>query len=381
MWQGGSVYAALVALTVIGCGAQVEPREPPAAPQGSDAIIEVTSQRVRSGSISQRVFAPGSLVARRVSHIGAEVPGRIEEIFVRSGERVEAGAPLFRIDPEPYEAALRRAEAGLDLAHSQREQLDADLERLKALHADGVGSESEVDRAGTALRVAMARERQAREAVAMGRLDLKRTSVVAPYAGSIAERLVDEGTTALVQPQTIVVVIHETTELEARADVAERQLSVVRVGDPALVHLEGLADPIPTTVATVSDTIDQATRTYRVRMRIPNPDHRLKAGVFARIEIQPQGKRDALLVSREAIRSEEAQTQVLVVRDRRAVAVPVRLGLVSDTEAEVLSGLELGTEVIVGRAAQELAAGMRVHVVDKDARAENEQHVAPKEPS
>ena len=81
---------------------------------------------------------------------------------------------------------------------------------------------------------------------------------------------------------------------------------------------------------------------------IPNPDHRLKAGVFARIEIQPQGKRDALLVSREAIRSEEAQTQVLVVRDRRAVAVPVRLGLVSDTEAEVLSGLEPGDVVSTG---------------------------------
>ncbi len=326
-------------------------------------VVEVTAEPVRSGSISQRVFAPASLVARRVSHIGAEVPGRIQEVLVSSGDRVEAGAPLFRIDPQPYEAALRAAEAGLDLARSQRTQISADLDRATALRLDGVGSQSELGHARTALAVASARERQAEETVAMARLDLKRTLVVAPYAGSIAQRLADEGTTALAQPQTIVLVIHETAELEARADVAERQLSVVRTGDSVWIHIDGRADPIRARVDSVSDTIDPATRTYRVRVRIANEEHRLKAGIFARVEIQPQAKQQAVLVSRSAIRSEAARTRVLVVKDGLAVAVPVQLGIVTDTDAEVLEGIEVGDQVIVGKAAQELAPGMRVRVV------------------
>jgi RND family efflux transporter MFP subunit len=325
-------------------------------------VIDVMVTPVREGAIGQQVFAPASLVARRASRIGAEVPGRIQEVFVRSGERVEKGAPLFQIDPEPYQAALRRAEAGLDLARSERKQISVDLDRRLALRSDGVGSQSELDHAKTALEIARARERQAQEALAMTRLDLKRTLVVAPYTGSIADRFADEGTTALAQPQTIVVTIKETAQLEARADVAERQLSIVRESDPALVHVEGLASPIETVVDSVADTIDPATRTYRVRMRIPNEDHRLRAGIFARVEIQPAPKEGVLLVPREAIRSEAARTRVLVVRDGQAVAMPVTLGLVSDDDAEILAGLEVGDPVIVGKAAQELAPGMRVRV-------------------
>jgi RND family efflux transporter MFP subunit len=353
-----------LATLALGCGAVIDLESPPEIQSATvDPVVDVVAVPVRSGPISQRVFAPASLVARRVSHIGAEVPGRIQEVFVRSGDRVEAGAPLFRIDREPYEAALRRAVAGLDLARSESKQIAADLERLTALRLDGVGSQSELDRGKTALLVGRARERQAKEAVAMARLDLKRTLVVAPYAGSIAQRRADEGTTALAQPQTIVGVIHETSKLEARADVAERQLSVIRAGDPTWVHVDGLPEPIRAEVASVSDTIDPATRTYRVRIWIPNADHRLKAGIFARVEIQPAIKQNVTLVSRDAIRSEAARTNVLVVRDGRAVAVPVRLGLFSDSDAEVLAGIEVGTPVIVGKAAQELAPGMRVRVV------------------
>jgi RND family efflux transporter MFP subunit len=350
---------------LLGCGAVLDSETTSeAGPANHPPIIDVRVEPVRRGSIGHRIFAPATLVARRISQIGAEVPGRIQEVYVRAGDRVETGDPLFRIDPRPYEAAFRRAEAGLDLFHSERLQIEADLARLTALRRDGIGSQSELDRAQTALDIAIARERQAREAVAMARLDLQRTLVSAPYAGSIAERLADEGTTALAQPQTIVAVIHETQELEARADVAERQLSVIRVGDPAVVHVEGLVRPIRTQVDSVADTIDPATRTYRVKMRVPNENHRLKSGSFARIEIQPAEKQDALLVSREAIRSEAARTRVLTVVDGRAVAVPVRLGLVSDSEAEILAGVEAGTPVIVGKAAQEIAPEMRVRIVE-----------------
>jgi cobalt-zinc-cadmium efflux system membrane fusion protein len=137
------------------------------------------------------------------------------------------------------------------------------------------------------------------------------------------------------------------------------------VGDPALLHVEGLPRPIQTEVSAVSDTIDRASRTYRVMMPVPNPEHRLKAGVFARVEIIPQAKSDVLLVPREAIRTEEGSPRVMIVRDGRAVALPVTVGIVSEDAAEVVHGLRVDGEVIVGGAGPDVAPGMRVRVVGR----------------
>jgi len=335
----------------------------PASAARTEPVVDVATHRVQHGSILQRVSAPGSLIARRESRIGAELQGRILHVAVSEGDRVEAGALLFQIDPEPWEVALRQAEAGLDLAQAERRQLDADLARARALHRQDVLAEQEIDRLVTSLAVARARERQAKETVALAHHRLERTVVHAPYAGSIAERLADEGTTALVQPQTIVVVLQETAELEAQAAIPESQLALVQVGDRVLIHVESLPKPIRTRVFSVSDSIDPATRTYLVKMRVPNRDHRLKAGVFAHVEIVPRPKSGVILVPREAIRSEDGRTRVLVVRDGRAVAVPVELGIVSEEEAEVLRGVDVNDEVVVGEAARTIAPGMRVRVV------------------
>jgi RND family efflux transporter MFP subunit len=360
-----SLAAAIVSSTLLlSCGDPQAAPPPSAASSesGSDPLVEVATTTVRRGSISHAISAPGTLVARRESRVGAEVRARIERVYVEEGDRVEAGEPLFQIDPSAYEMALRQANAGLDVAGAQRHQLEADLARARRLKRENVVAEQEIERLETSLQVAKAQQRQAEEAVALARHNLEQTVVRAPYAGSIAARLADEGTTALVQPQTIVVVLQETAELEARATIPESQLAMVRIGDEALVRVEGIPEPIRTEISAVSDTIDPATRTYLVKMPVPNPDYALKAGVFAHIEIFPKAKRDALLVPRLAVRTEDGRTRVLIVEDGRAVAAPVEIGIVSEEDAEVLSGLAEGDEVIVGKEAGIIAPGMKVRV-------------------
>ena len=360
----------LLAIPWLGCSPQGTPGPAASpAPQTAsqarpvDLVVDVTTARVRRGSILERVSAPGSLRARRESRIGAEVSGRIQQVFVNDGDRVAAGAPLFQIDRGPFEMALRQAEAVLDVARAERAQIEADLTRGNALRRSDIVAAEQLERMRTQVAVAKAHERQAAEGVALARHHLEQTLVHAPFGGSVAQRLVDEGTTALVQPQTIVIVLQETDVLEAEANIPESQLSVVRVGDAALVHVEGLPEPIQTEVSAVSDTIEPQARTYRVQMIVPNPEHALKAGVFARIDILPSAKRDVMLVPRAAVRTEEGVNRVMVVRDGRAEAVPIQLGVVSETEAELLSGLEADSEVIVGAAAREIAPGMSVRVV------------------
>ena len=94
-------------------GASADPAEP---------VIDVQTTNARRAPISRRISAPGALEARRESHVGTEVQGRILRVYVDEGDRVEAGAPLFDIDPEPYQMALRQAEARRDLASAERAQ-------------------------------------------------------------------------------------------------------------------------------------------------------------------------------------------------------------------------------------------------------------------
>jgi membrane fusion protein (multidrug efflux system) len=332
----------------------------PSGDPGAEPVVSVETVAVRRGSILRTLSAPGSLMARRESRIGPEVGGRIARIYVEEGERVTAGAPLFQIDPEPYDLALGQALARLDRTRAERAQIEADLARGRELRSREVLAQQEMDQLQTGLQVALAAEREADEAVAMARRNLEQTMVRAPYDASVVTRLEDEGTTALVRPQTIVVVLQETSALEAEAAIPEVYLFAVRVGDAALLHVEGLPQPLATRVSSVSDAIDPATRTYLVKMHVPNPERRLKAGGFARVDIVPEAKSDVLVVPSEAIRREEGQTRVLVVRDGRAVAVPVRIGIVGQEQVEILAGLEAGEQVVVGEAARTLGPGMRV---------------------
>ena len=337
-----------------------EPAIQPGAEASAEAAVEVVTARVRPGAVLQRISAPGNLAARRESRIGPEVGGRIVEILVAEGDRVAPGDALFRIDPLPYELALRQAIARQDRTRAERAQLEADLARGRQLRHSNVLAAQQLEELETRVAVAASAEREAGEAVALAQHNLDRTVVRAPYAASVVARLEDEGTTALVQPQTIVVVLHETSQLEARSAIPEVHYASVRVGDPALLHVEGLAQPIASEVASVVDAIDPATRTFLVTMRVGNEDHRLKAGVFARVEILPVAKGEALIVPREAVRREEGRSFVLVVREERAVATPVELGALSDEAVEVVHGLRVDDEVIVGEAARDLAPGMRV---------------------
>ncbi len=232
--------------------------------------------------------------------------------------------------------ALRQAEAGVDVARAQRSQTEADLARAQTLRRQAVMAQQEFDRLATGVTVAQAQERQATEALALARFNVGRTLVRAPYAGSVAKRLVDEGTTALVQPQTIVLVLQETGELEAEAAIPESQLALVQLGDQARLGVEGLAEPIAATVSAVSDTIDPATRTYLVKMRVPNADRRLKAGIFTLVEIVPQARTGVLVVPPDAIRTEDGRTRVLVVRDGARPPCRSRSGISAPDAVEVL---------------------------------------------
>ena len=351
----------LALLAHLGC--VEEPRGAEAAVRSSTAAeIEVTTAVVRAAEHATGLTVPGSLVARRESEIGAEVIGRIDEVFVDVGDRVEAGDPLFLIDPSSYEARVRGAEAAIARAIADRKQAELDVDRGRALRERATISQERLDHLETSLLKALAAEAEANAQLSLAVRDLERTRVTAPYAGTIKRRLADEGTTARVMPQTVVLVIQETGSLEAHARIPESHRQRIRAGEAAIVRLEEAFEPIHTTITAIADHVEPDSRTVLVRIDVPNEHHRFKAGAFVRVELQLQSPDGAVWVPHDAIRSQEGRHSVLRVQEGRAVEVPVELGRVSEQAAEVVSGLEPGDDIVVVPAASSVRPGAPVRI-------------------
>jgi RND family efflux transporter MFP subunit len=334
------------------------------APVGAQAPREVVqTTAVRSGEISAPVTATGSVMARRSTVIGPAVPGRILHIFVDVGDQVGMGAPLFQIDPGPYAIALREAEAGRELARAQAADARSEAERTRKLASKDIVASQKVEASITAAAVAEARVEQADARVASVRHDLQRLLVVAPYDGSVVERRAHEGTMATVTPNTHVITLQETGALEATLDVPEANPVPARVGDRARVWVEGIGEPFESRIRAVSDRIDPSSRTYEVRVPVSDPERRIKAGTFARAEIEPTPRTGAVLVEAAAVARQEGGAFAFRISGGVAQRVPLRIGVVGRHDVEVLAGLAPGDEVAVGDAVSRLSDGARVQTV------------------
>jgi HlyD family secretion protein len=320
----------------------------------------VETSRVRRGAVTAVVTASGSIVARRTTPLGPAVAGRLVRVDVDVGDEVAEGDPIFLIDAEPYRIGLEAAEAGLEVAVAQLKEAEDDAERIRKLAKKEMVSQQNYDRARTRAAVARAQVQQAKSQRSQAKNDLERTLVRAPYNASVVDRLADEGTMATVVPNTTVVVLQETSALEAVLDIPESSLALVRVGDRARLYVEGVAEPFESTVQVVSNRIDLATRTYEVRVPVTDPNRRLKGGAFVRGEVVPSKKESVLLVGRSALTTQDGRTFAFRVSEGRAERVPVRLGVVGAEEAEILHGLLEGDEVVVGSVVTRLADGMRL---------------------
>jgi RND family efflux transporter MFP subunit len=317
-------------------------------------------------ALTATVAASGTIEAKRLTEIGAEVPGTLAAVYVDVGQAVAPGAPLFRIDPGPYEMALAEARAGLALARAESANAAAEAERMARLVEQNAASLQRADQMRTQAEVAAARVVQGEARVARAERDLARTIVRAPYAGSVVERRAHEGALAGAAP---ILVLQESGALEAILDVPETTPIAVRVGHSVRLFAQGVSEPIATRVTRVSDRIDPATRTYEVRCAVADPSGAVKAGAYTRAEIEAAREAPQPVVPRSALVTRDGRSYVLRVEGGVAREVPVRVGIASEGRVELLTGVAPGDVVVQGEAAQRLTDGARVELSARAASA------------
>jgi len=380
--QPGPLSIAVLLSCVLACGGSQQNDGGDAAaatPVGLEALPAetVSVSPVSRGEIQSVLMATGSIRARRTTPLGPAVPGRITEIFVEEGDEVAAEAPIFQIDPGPYEIGVQAAEAGLALARAQLAEAREEAARSRKLSDKKMVSDQGARRARTRKAVAGAQLQQAEAQLEQARYDLSRTLVRSPYAGTIVERNVHEGAMAMAAPNMAVVVLQESGTLEAVLDIPEASRAGVGEGDALRLFLDELPEPLEATVRAVSARIDPRSRTYTVRALIDDQGGRIKAGAFVRAEVQPRPHQDALLVDRRAITRHEGRTYVFRVADGVAQRRPVRIGIGGPRMVEILSGVSEGDQLVTGNVVERLADGARVRLQESPAVQPQGEGAAP----
>ncbi|HEX9577117.1 MAG TPA: efflux RND transporter periplasmic adaptor subunit [Myxococcales bacterium] len=331
--------AAVLAL-VFACHRGGEEEQAPAG-------VPVSTQRVTRGDVSAAVQATGELVAVPGSDVklGPLVAGRLGEVLVAEGDRVQKGQLLARLDVTPLRDAVSQAEAQFAQARAQEANARARLLRAeKALQA-GVAAAQEVEDDRLALSTAQAAVRSAQAALSTARNQLGRSELRAPFAGVVAHVFVAPGEP--VDANKAVVEVARTEELEVRAPVAPAVAATLKPGQRAELRVDGLPGrTFPARVVAVAPTIDPASGSALVRLRVDNAGGALRLGAFAHARIETDLRHDVLRVPRAALLGGE-QPAVEVVESGKAKRKPVQVGAQDENFAEIVSGLAEGDTVIV----------------------------------
>jgi len=346
--------------------------EPPAPPKPTVRVLEV---RPRPAVAHEEYVA--RIAASNTVEIRPQVEGRLESQAAVEGQRVEAGALLFQIDPAPYAAALARAQAEQAQAEARLAQAKRDLERVKRLASSNVASEQALDAGVAQEKAASASVRAAVAGVETARLQLAYTHVTSPIGGVVGRAEVRLGA-AVEAYDTLLTRVYANDPMHVDFSISEqRMLQLQRQygsvmasagGEFRILLADGSEYPHPGKVDFVDQALDARTATLPMRLVVPNPDGLLRENQFARVVVPVDSMPDAIVVPVRAVQEFQGTHSVWVVDGAgQAQSRDVELGARLDGEWIVRRGLGPGDRVVVD-GAQKLRPGVEVQAELEGAR-------------
>ncbi|MDB5489240.1 MAG: efflux transporter periplasmic adaptor subunit [Reyranella sp.] len=365
-WKMAALLVVALAPALAGCKESSASAEPEPAP-AEVGVVTVTPQ---PRTIVREL--PGRIAPTRVADVRPRVSGIVTARTFNQGSDVNAGDPLYQIDPKPFEvellaaeAALEKAKAGLDLAVPQATRSTA-LAKTQAIST----AQHEIAVATVAQAKA---EVAAREAdVARARLNLDYATIRAPIRGRIGAARISEGALVIQNDATNLATIQQLDPIYADFTQSAGELNKLRraletgeleriAPDATKVRLlldDGSIYPFTGKLLFSEARVDASTGQVTLRGEFLNPNRELLSGMYVRVLIEQGVDSDAISLPEQAIqRNGGGGSEVFVVKDDNRVAVqPVRLGPVQGGQWLVLDGLKSGDRVIVD-GFQKFAAG------------------------
>ncbi len=377
------LVVALLALMLAACRSSPKAPKSGAGPAPGHVILSAEGQKragvvvekVERRRIAETIHAPGRLVFNedRTWHIGAIIGGRVVAVMAGVGDQVHAGQVLARVFSEgvhearaAYVKALAqrdrarssvryarevrdRTQRLFDLKAASRQQVESAENQLKSAEAAMRNAEAEVQKTRAHLTHYLGvplKEKRAAHADVNGVPASDLISVRSPADGVVVRRMVTTGTVVSAGQEAFTV--SDPGVLWLIANVSEGDLSGLHVGQPVLIHVRAYPGKyFEGRIARLGEELDPTTRTLQVRVTVPNPEHALKAEMYASVEIERRSTRAALFVPESAEQEVNGQTVVFVrVAPDQFEARPIQIARKSGRMVEVSQGLAPGEWVV-----------------------------------
>lgn len=336
--------AAVSALLLAACGGEETARQgaPPAL--GPAPAVEVTEARLEP--VSVRAASVGSLEAEQRAELRAEVAGVVEAIPVAEGATVGRGDPLVRLDARELSAQAEAAEAAVERARTEAENLRVRLERNRGLLEAGAISPQALDDLESSYDAARARTAEAEANLRLARRRLEKSVIRAPFAGRVGARDVHVGD--FLGEGDVLMELVDDDPLRVEFDLPEEYLRRVEPGSPVAVAVRSLPGrDLTGRVVFLSPRVDPDTRTVAIEAEIPNPEGLLTPGQFVDVSIELELRPAAVMVPEEAVVPRGGENFLFVVAGGTAELRSVSLGERVPGRVEVTSGVEAGERVVV----------------------------------
>jgi membrane fusion protein (multidrug efflux system) len=348
---------------------------PPAKTVVATTAIPVVTYQVGEESVSTADSYPGTVVALNEVELRAQVSGYITGLYVSDGQQVSKGQKLYEIDRSKYDAALRQAQAQVQIAKSNRDKSAKDLARYTKLAEQDAIAKQRVDYAQTDLANAESLIAGAQSALENAAVDLKHAIVTAPMSGTIGISQVKLG--ALVSAGTTLLNTVSTTnpiavDIFVGQDEIPRFINLqkksagntfsIQLADQSVANLYGK-------ISAIDRAVDPQTGTLKVRISFANPSGVLRAGMSCTINVLNQDNGKQVTIPSKALTEQMGEFFVYVLGDSSKVNQRrLTLGARVNDKTIVRDGLKAGESIVV-EGVQSLKEGALVQVGDapKDA--------------
>lgn len=344
-----------------------------------------------NSEIRQTVVASGTVMPPAELRLGSLVASSVTSVYAREGETVTAGQLLVQLDDATAQAQLDQAEASLSSAKAGRAELlrlsapaaeaelrEADsraaqttqqLKREQSLFESGITTKSALEDVQMAAQVASAQRQAAMlqfkaasqggsrtlsnqaaialatAQVAAAAIQVAHHQIKAPADGVLLSRLVEPGD-AVAQGSPLFV-LSTTGETRLRIEPDERNLALLKKGQPATASTEAFPDQtFAAQLSYIAPAVDPERGTIEVRLLVPQPPDYLRAHMTVSVEVIVAQKESALIVPRGALVDTLESPSALVIQNGRIVRRPVRLGVEGDLSVEITQGLS-ASDVLV----------------------------------
>ena len=315
---------------------------------------------IKKGDLSAHLVVVGNLIGEQTVDIAPRTGGRLLSVNVQLGDGVRRGQVLAKVEDREIVEQVRAAEASQEVAKATIRQREADLkvaelnfERSKNLYIRQLLAKQALDDAESRYMAAVAQTDLSRAQLSQNdarlselRINLQHTSVASPVDGYVGKRNVDPG--AMVNTNTAIASVVDISRLRLVVNVVEKDLRLVNAGDVADVEVDAYpGEKFSGKIARVAPVPDPATRTATMEVEIPNNDHKLKPGMYARINLTVEERENALVAPKSAVIDFENKRGVWMPNDqKRATFVPVTLGIEGPEQIEILTGLKEGDRFV-----------------------------------